>query len=163
MACQQLSRLVISKQEEKLNEELKLDDKQAFYQELQKYATEYIKNLMKGKNNLNKDEQETLNQISKRNSLVISKADKGNAVVIQNKTDYIRKAIEIISDKSKFSCLESDPTLEREAKLQRQLNYLRKKGNLSDENYHKIRPVGSKAGVLYTLPKVHKNEIDPPP
>ena len=122
VARQQLSRLVISKREEKLNEQLKIDDKQAFYTELQKCATEYIKNVLKGKNNLTKSEIIVLQGLSKLKSVVITKADKGNAVVIQNKTDYIKKAFQILRDKTKFECLESDITLERESKLQKLQN-----------------------------------------
>lgn len=40
--------------------------------------------------NLNRDEYQSLRDLSKMRNLVINKADKGGAVVIQNTTDYIR-------------------------------------------------------------------------
>ena len=35
-----------------------------------------------------------------------------------------------------------------------------KAGNLSQQNYNKLRPVGSRPGILYGLCKVHKACVD---
>ena len=51
------------------------------------------------------------------------------------------------ADKTKFECIEKDPTLEREAKLQRSLYSLHKAVNLPTHIYNKIRPTGSKIGT----------------
>ena len=69
--------------------------------------------------------------LSKKDHLVIAKADKGNAVVVQDKQEYVDKMLEVLSDKTKFVCLPDDPTIEREVKLQRSLYALKNKGNLS--------------------------------
>ena len=120
-----------------------------------KFAVDFNKNLVKSKNNLTKDEINII-RISKNHNIVISKADKGNAVVVQNKLDYIKQAEAILADKTKFACLESDPTIERELKLQRKLYYMLRKGSITEDIYRKIRPVGSKCGTYYGLPKIHK-------
>ena len=44
-------------------------------------------------------------------------ADKGNAIVIQNKSEYENKIFDLLSDKSKFACFENDPTLEMKTSL----------------------------------------------
>jgi hypothetical protein len=155
IACQQLNWTQIKK-DEGTNDHLKLDDKQAFNIEIQKIATEFNKNLRKSKNNLSKDELMIIRKISKNKDIVITKADKGNAVVIRNHSDYIKKMEEILCDKSKFECLEDDPTIDRELKLQSKLYYLWKKGSISNEVYKQTRPSGSKCGTLYGLSKVHK-------
>ena len=98
-----------------------MNEKQAFNNEFQKFAVDFNKNLVKSKNNLTKDDINIIRRISKNHNIVISKADKGNAVVVQNKLDYIKQAEAILADKTKFACLESDPTIERELKLQRKL------------------------------------------
>ena len=158
IACQQLNRLPIKKNDDAIDK-LKLNEKQAFNNDFQKFAVDFNKNLIKSKNNLTKEEINIIRRISKNRNIVISKADKGNAVVIQNKSDYIKQAEGILSDKSKFKCLESDPTIERELKLQRKLYYMLRKGSLSEDTYRKIRPVGSKCGTYYGLPKIHKCQI----
>ena len=63
---------------------------------------------------------------------------------------------EIINDTSKFFKLPSNPTIGREAKLQRVLRNLNKKGFLSSEQYENIYPSGSLPARLYGNPKTHK-------
>lgn len=70
--------------------------------------------------NLNEDEHLALKDLAKDESIIISNADKGNAIVIQDKIDYTNKLFKLLEDKSKFKCLE-DPTLEKEKSLNVQL------------------------------------------
>ncbi len=88
--------------------------------ELSKYA----------KDNLTDEELEALENLAKDEIIIISKADKGNAVVIQNKKDYMQKAVDILlvsgkfakrKDTSKKKLADYDPayeTIKRENKLQ---------------------------------------------
>ena len=55
------------------------------------------------------------------------KPDKGNGVVILNRKLYNNAIEEITSDTSKFEKFNEDPTLKREASLQRFLRKLRQK------------------------------------
>ena len=55
------------------------------------------------------------------------KPDKGNRVVILDRKLYNNAIEEIISDTSKFEKLNEDPTLKREASLQRFLRKLKQK------------------------------------
>ena len=50
----------------------------------------------------------TLNILKKDSSIVILKADKGNAIVILNKTDYHSKMNSILSDSSKFKIVSDE-------------------------------------------------------
>ncbi len=43
------------------------------------------------RDNLSDDEHHALDELAKDTTIIITKADKGNAVVIQNKTDYLNK------------------------------------------------------------------------
>ena len=61
------------------------------------------------------------------------KRDKGNEVVILDRTLYDNGIQEIISDTSKFEKLIKDQTLKREASLQRFLRKLKHK-NFFNEN-----------------------------
>ena len=162
LVCQQLNSLEITSEDKGIEKDLKMNKKQVFFQNVQKSAVDYIKNVSKGENSLTEDELDTLKMLSKKDHLVIAKADKGNAVVVQDKQEYVDKMLEVLSDKTKFVCLPDDPTIEREVKLQRSLYALKNKGNLSEDIYNKIRPTGSKCGTLYGLRKVHKG-VDPKP
>ena len=55
------------------------------------------------------------------------KPDKGNGVVILDRKIYGNAIQELISDTSKFEKLNEDPTLKREASLQRFLRNLKQK------------------------------------
>ncbi len=99
------------------------------------------------------DEQHTaLKELAHDKTIVVTKADKGNTVVIQNVDDYRKKVLNILDDKSKFQMLDNDPTRKRETRLQGYLRSIK----LAKETYKVIQPCGSRAGVLYGLPKIHK-------
>lgn len=70
-----------------------LDPKNAFLQQLQTLAFEFIDLSKKARDNLTEEEREALEKLEKNDSIVISKADKGNAVVIQNLDDYRKKLV----------------------------------------------------------------------
>ena len=132
------------------------DPRNTFIQELQRMASEFIKISEQASDNLTSDERAALINLSKNKDIVVTKADKGNAVVIQNKADYMKKVSEILSTQGKFKKLPEDPTIEREKSLQNALRYLWKTRHLDDTILDRITPCGSRSGVLYGLPKVHK-------
>ena len=55
--------------------------------------------------NLSEAELNALQNLTKNKNLVIQKADKGNTVVIINKSDYKTKIKDILSDSTKFKKL----------------------------------------------------------
>ena len=97
--------------------------------------------------------------MSRDESIVITKADKGNAVVIQDKENYQMLVKELLEDSTKFKRLSEDVTLKRERALQNSLRELYNKGYIKKEVYQEIIPKGSRAGVMYGLPKIHKNPV----
>ena len=60
---------------------------------------------------------------------------------------------EIISDTSKFKKLNEDPTLKREASLQRFLCKLKQKNFFNEIEYDKLYPSGSAPACIYGTPK----------
>ena len=68
-----------------------------------------------------------LRNLRKNKDIVITKPGKGNRVVILDRKFYINTIEEIISDTSKFEKLNEDPTLNREASLERFLRKLKQK------------------------------------
>ena len=61
--------------------------------------------------NISKAEIAALNNLSKNRNIIIIRPDKGNGVVILNRSDYIEKVEALLADASKFSKLDID-TLE---------------------------------------------------
>ena len=106
-------------------------------------AFEFIELSKYAMDNLTDEEHEALENLAKDETIIISKADKGNAVVIQNKKDYMQKALDIllvspkfaeVKDTSKKKLADYDPayeTINRENKLQTLLRTLKSNGKLT--------------------------------
>ena len=114
------------------------------------------------RNFLCEEELTALENLSKDDSIVIARPDKGNGVVLMNKSEYKDKVKSILSDGSKFEMVKGEifkKILSEEDKLNK---CLRKTFNLLDENgrrppaYYDLKASGSSLGVLYGLPKIHK-------
>ena len=77
-------------------------------------------------------------------------------MVILDQKLYNNAIEEIISDSSKFEKLNEDPTLKREASLQRFLRKLKQKNFFNEIEYDKLCPSGSAPARIYGTPKTHK-------
>ena len=99
-------------------------------------------------------------------NIVIQKADKGNVVVLVDKSVYLQKMKSILDDESKFRKLDiSDNNIvqtliETQDRIKSILGPLKAKKVISEEVYKKIMPIGSQPGRLYGLCKVHKESVD---
>ena len=97
-----------------------------------------------------------MQNLRKNKDIVITKPDKGNVVVIWDRKLYNNAIEEIISDICKFEKLNEDPTLKREASLQRFLRKLKQKNFFNEIEYDKWYPSGSAPARIYDTPKMHK-------
>ena len=61
-------------------------------------------------NNLTKRERKTLKELADRNDIIITKANKGGAVVIIDVKDYIKEAEHQLTNKDSYKKLQYDPT-----------------------------------------------------
>ena len=60
------------------------------------------------KDNLSKEERQSIQSLKNNDSIVIKKADKGSTIVVQNKADYIQKASDQLSNSSFYTKLDRD-------------------------------------------------------
>ena len=90
-------------------------------------------------------------------NIVITKPDKGAGVVVLDQTDYNRKMMSILHDKTKFEPIGlvsyKDKTSKREKDLIDLLLKFHKEKFLSKEIYEVIRPTGSQRPRMYGLQK----------
>ena len=108
------------------------------------------------------EELNTLKDLRNDNSIVIMKPDKGNGVVILNKDEYHKKMDEILADSSKFEILDDDAvklTLKRENQVKALLKKLKSDNCVTEKTYNELYPTGTRIGILYGLPKIHKSSI----
>lgn len=95
-------------------------------------------------------------------TLIVTSPDKGRGVVLLNKDDYIEKMNNILSDPSKFTALPPNTNphtliLKQEDAVNRFVKQLNDRGILDPAQYNLLRCSGSGLGIMYGLPKVHKD------
>ena len=108
--------------------------------------------------NTTKQERKAMKSLKKNQDIIIKPADKGGAIVILNKEDYIKKGMRQLSNINHYKELEEpDKTIKRfiqEVKESLDRAYLK---DQITEDLHKIlsRP-HPRTSNLYLLPKIHK-------
>ena len=105
--------------------------------------------------NITKEELKALNELKKDQERIILTTDKGVALVVMNKTDYINKSEELLNT-STYKRKPEDPTNKQKAKLINILKKIKSEGGLSEDGYKKMYPTGAVSPKYYGLPKIHK-------
>ena len=96
--------------------------------------------------------------------IIIYKAEKGNSVVILNKSDYIKRMTEILSDIDKFKKLNVKPgkelnlLLKHKEKLVSFLKGIKK--YLEKYLYKSLYLQGSQPPIMYGSCKIHKPRVN---
>ena len=137
-----------------------------FKSELRNLTHSSFKSYNRKKNrleNLTEEEHIALNELVSLDNILIQKADKGNVVVLLDKSTYVEKMVNILSDISKFKPMtfekEHDDLkyiLDKEQEINKFLTKLVEVGSITADEKKKIRPCGSAPGILYGNCKIHK-------
>ena len=101
-----------------------------------------------------KNKTKALKQL--RQDYVILKPDKGNGIVLINKTEYNLEMKKLFFDRSKFKVIQKDPTLTQLKTGQNNVNTMFKRNEISEEEKKKLRPMAAQLGRAHGLPKTHK-------
>ena len=115
-------------------------------------------NQRRGPVNVSKEEYKELNELKKDNNRLILTADKGVALVVISKVDYIEKAEELLNEET-YKKIPEDPTVKQKNKLINILRNIKTEGGLSEEVYRRLYPTGAGSPKFYGLPKIHKPGI----
>ena len=62
--------------------------------------------------NLTLDERLALKELTKNTNIIIKPADKGSAVVIMNRLDYLKEGYKQLADTKYYTKLDNEPTLD---------------------------------------------------
>ena len=120
----------------------------------------------KFENNLLAEEINSLKALIGNKHIIIQKADEGNTVVITDQEKYIEGVKCVISDLNKFIQLNITPHkyLNYIGNVEKEFKQLFKdlldNDKVSKDEYDKICPEGSRPGILYGNPKIHKTVVD---
>ena len=133
-----------------------------FKSSLKHYALSYFYSFdhFKSRDDTLSENLNILKNLARDDNILILRPDKGNGIVLIDRTDYCSKMNDIISDRSKFKPM-NDDCLKLIFRLEDKLNRFLKnlKGlDVIDENCaSQMFTSGSQPGILYGLPKVHKD------
>ena len=117
--------------------------------------------------NLSSDERKTIRSLADDRSIAIKKADKGSAVVVWDRVDYIKEAQKQLKDENVYKKVNfKDQQLsELVDKSNHFFKELKTKGCITDKNLKYFIYQYKKAcnlGKLYLLPKIHKRLSEVP-
>ena len=87
--------------------------------------------------NLLPEEQKAIKDLKADGTIIIAQADKGNATVVMNQTDYDGKVRSLLSDTDTYKKLPRDPTAAQERKMNSLLLALNRSGSIPDPLYHR--------------------------
>lgn len=108
--------------------------------------------------NLSKREEAALSTLSSLPDIIIKPADKGGAIVILNKTDYLNEAYRQLNDTSFYRAVSSDPTSVFKQNVQERLSSLVRERKITETTARSLLPLNPVPGRFYLLPKIHKKD-----
>ena len=121
-----------------------------------------VKNVLKKvkspKTNINREELKAMKELRHDDTRMILNADKGVALVIINKEDYIRKAEDLLNQPT-YKLIPADPTTRQKIKLINLLKTIKAEGGINEETYKIMYPTGAGSPKIYSLPKIHNPGI----
>ena len=115
-----------------------------------------ILNTKRPKDNLTIEEQKTLEELSKRDNIIITNADKGGAIVITDIDKYISEAQRQLNDEINYKKLQTDPTLQHNKTVNDTIERFKKDRTIPTKIAHGLITSKPRTPKFYILPKIHK-------
>ena len=100
-----------------------------------------------------------LSNLRKDSSIIITKADKSDSLVVMDTTDYDTKIYSHLNDERTYRTTSHDHTDQFANKIINELKSLKQNGKITPQLYNKFFPRGSFCPKFYGLPKLHKQGI----
>lgn len=106
--------------------------------------------------NMTTNEKKALEELASCPDIIIKPADKGGAIVILDKTDYVNEANKQLSVSTFYKALPNDPTQDYKQIVKDKLAELVKNKTINETTARSLIPLSPVAGKFYLLPKIHK-------
>ena len=95
-------------------------------------------------------------------SIVIKKADKGSNVIIMDRSMYLHEGKKQLNNKDFYLKIPKDLTLTFKHKVDLLNTEMHENNQISDKTFAYLLEGGNRTSIFYMLPKVHKNQKEPP-
>ena len=107
------------------------------------------------KPNLNKAQTQALSELKWDRDRLVLTANKGVAVVIMDRQDYVNKSNQLLAQPA-YRAIPRDPTNKIKTKLINILKRVKHQTGLDNDTYKAMYPTGCGAPKFCGLPKIHK-------
>ena len=114
------------------------------------------------RSNLSSAERQAKFTLANDSSIVIKKADKGSAVVLQNREDYIREGLRQLSERKFYRLQDDNLTPIHSSMITKAIDDMVKSKEISTKTAEYLTPENPRTSKFYLLPKIHKNTLLPP-
>ncbi|XP_069505846.1 uncharacterized protein [Ambystoma mexicanum] len=94
--------------------------------------------------------------------IILRKADKGGAVVMLNRSDYINECLRQLNDKSFYQPITEDPTKRLAALISNKVEKALERGWICQQECDYLQVKDPTIPKFYILPKIHKTMVNPP-
>ena len=112
--------------------------------------------------NFSPKERKAITELRNNPSIVIKPADKGGAVVILSRSDYLREGFNQLSQTEYYQLLDTDITETHRTIVQNAIEDMFQNGEIDETVKAYLTDKHCRTAKFYLLPKIHKN-INPPP
>ncbi len=113
-------------------------------------------------NNLPKEQRDALMELKNDCTVVVKPADKGGAIVLQHREDYVKEISRQLDDGTFYKKLSSNPTTLFKTEIDNKLKHFLDNGEFDKGTLDFMKIDNPVTPVIYTLPKIHKSLESPP-
>ena len=107
---------------------------------------------------ISKREYKALKELKEDKERIILTTDKGVSLVIMDRTEYNKKAEELLNTGT-YKKIPEDPTKKQKNKLISILKNIKAEGGMNEETYRRLYPTAAVPSKFYGLPKIRKPGI----
>ena len=112
--------------------------------------------------NFSPKEKRAITKLRENPNIVIKPADKGGAIVILNRSDYLKEGFRQLSNTEFYTQLDHNPTDQYRTQVQNAIEDMYQNGEIDETVKDYLTDHQCKTSNFYMLPKIHKS-IRPPP
>ena len=109
-----------------------------------------------GRKNLSKKEEIALENLRSRDDIIVTNADKGGAVVINDVNQYIKEAERQLLDRNFYKKVTTNPTSIHAALVNNAIDQLKNRNLIDLKIAEQLKTVNPRTPRFYLLPKIHK-------
>ena len=106
--------------------------------------------------NVDKGEREAIKELSKKEDIIITNADKGGVVVIAVMKCYIKETERQLNDKENYQILPQGPTIGNGKLVNQAIDRFKKENLITDKIADELKTSDPRTPRFYIIPKIHK-------